>query len=266
VIDETGPCGAFFGPASSWRQVDEGYGGDLRWTYAWDEDRSNWARWQIELDVPGQYEISAWLVDGYASSTRAPYTIRHGGRETTVVQDLTGRSGWTRLGTVEFAADGDEWVALGDDSGESFELRRRVMVDALLLTRVVEGPEPDPEPDADTEPSPEVDAGAPPPDPEPQPDAGSPVRDEDAFATPDGFEDDDVRRGPTIVDGGSTGGGESGWPDTASSRDDSPGRASRVTGDTSNTAGCAVAGPSLPMPAAVSVFAYVLALRRRRLS
>ena len=49
-----------------------------------------------------------------------------------VIDQSTG-TGWVSLGTYDFAADGDEWVRLDDNTGEAFDAQRVLVFDALRV-------------------------------------------------------------------------------------------------------------------------------------
>lgn len=169
TIDDGDPCYRLFGPMDSWRQVgDAGWDGDLRWTFAWDQRRSNVARWTIHPEVAGRYAVEVYVENGYGGSQRAPYLIRHGGAEQEVRVDLSAAVGWVRIGVFAFAAGADQYVEVSDFSGEPLDAQRRIPADALRVVPF-DGDEPPPPP------PPPVDAGGPPPPPPPPPvDAGAP--------------------------------------------------------------------------------------------
>lgn len=195
VLDNQSPCFDLFGPPATWRHVQgEGQGGDLYWTYAWTHDNpSNWARWRLVLDAAGEYDVDVFLVAAYASSRRAIYGVRAAGRERDVALDLSRGAGWVRLGTFDFAAGGDQWIAAYDNTGEDRGLELRVMSDAIRLSPAAAPPPPDadmppPPRDAAVGPGPaDAFVGPDPPDayrPPPARDAGGP----DAYRPPMAFD------------------------------------------------------------------------------
>ncbi|MFP4600212.1 MAG: peptidoglycan DD-metalloendopeptidase family protein [Persicimonas sp.] len=155
TLDDSGPCFQLHGPPDSWRYVsDAGHEGDLHWTYAWDDaEESNWAQWHVELSEAGTYRVEAFVVSDYAQAQQARYEIHHAGQTTEARLDYTAGDGWRSLGEFDFAAGAEQWVANYDNTGESLDDQRRIIADAVRLTRI----RPDePEPDAGT---PEEDAG-----------------------------------------------------------------------------------------------------------
>lgn len=148
TLDDSGPCFELHGPPASWRYVtDAGHDGDLHWTYAWDDaDTSNWAQWHAELSEGGLYEVEVYVVGDYAQSQQARYVIRHDGNETEKRLDYSTASGWRSLGEFEFAQGADQWVANYDNTGDALDAQRRIIADAVRLTRIhVEQPEPAPD-------------------------------------------------------------------------------------------------------------------------
>jgi murein DD-endopeptidase MepM/ murein hydrolase activator NlpD len=148
ILDDEGPCFELHGPPASWRYVtDAGHDGSLHWTYAWDDaDPGNWAQWHAELSEAGTYEVEVWVVSDYAQAQQARYVVRHGTEETEKRLDFTSASGWRSLGEFEFAQGADQWVATYDNTGESLDDQRRVIADAVRLTRIrPQAPEPGPD-------------------------------------------------------------------------------------------------------------------------
>ncbi|MFW5739506.1 MAG: peptidoglycan DD-metalloendopeptidase family protein [Myxococcota bacterium] len=146
ILDDSGPCAQFYGPADSWRDVtDTGHEGNLHWTYAFnDPDPSNWAQWDAHFEEAGDYEVEVHLLPDYAQSRQARYTIRHGGQESERVVDMSAAQQWQSLGVYRFESKGDQHVALYDNTGEALADQRMIMVDAVRFTRVLP-PEPLPE-------------------------------------------------------------------------------------------------------------------------
>lgn len=155
VDDADRSCMRFYGPAQYWRTVnDAGYGDGLRWTHAFvAENPSNRARWALEFDAAGTYRLDAanareWITaNGFDQSRELVYRVRHGGEESTVTVDQSSAVGWVPLGAFTFAAGGDQWVEVLDNTGEDGGLERKIVVDAI---RVSPGDGPAPECEADT--------------------------------------------------------------------------------------------------------------------
>jgi murein DD-endopeptidase MepM/ murein hydrolase activator NlpD len=209
TIDDSGNCFTLHGPPDSWRYVtNAGHNGQLHWTYAWDDpDPGNWAEWAIQLSEAGEYRVEVFLVGEYAQAQRGLYTVRHNGIEQEVRLDMTQGAGWRSLGEFDFAAGGDQRVAVYDNTGESLDLSRKIIADAIRLTRI------------DNEPADDVGTGD---------DVGG---GEDAGGSADSGGTDDV--------GGSDDSGtsdDSGVPDTTE-EDDATGGPTNVTTSSSCTTG-----------------------------
>ncbi|MGM0556569.1 MAG: peptidoglycan DD-metalloendopeptidase family protein [Myxococcota bacterium] len=138
TIDDAGSCFTLHGPPSSWRYVaDAGNGGQLHWTYAWDDpDPGNWAEWDIITSEAGTYRVEVFLVSEYAQAQRGLYRVQHNGADEEVRLDMSQGDGWRSLGEFDFAAGGDQRVAVYDNTGESLDQQRKIIADAIRLTRV----------------------------------------------------------------------------------------------------------------------------------
>ncbi|MEE2788301.1 MAG: peptidoglycan DD-metalloendopeptidase family protein [Myxococcota bacterium] len=143
ILDNRSDCFQRFGPARTWRMVDNaGYDGDFIWTYAWENATpSNWVRWQLVFEEAGRYRIENHVVPEYAQSRRTPYSIQHGGQESEALVDLTSNAPWVLVGEFDFQAGANQWVDQFDNTGENRDLELKVMADALRITRVGDGAE-----------------------------------------------------------------------------------------------------------------------------
>jgi hypothetical protein len=54
--------------------------------------------------------------------------------------DQTAADGWQVLGEIDFAAGGEQWVHLGDNTGEATAAAAQLVFDAVRLTRVDAAP------------------------------------------------------------------------------------------------------------------------------
>lgn len=151
VVDDQGPCFHAFGPPATWRAGNGGEGGTLRWTYAWvSANPGNWARWDLHLAQAGRHHVAVRVVPEFASSERALYRVRHQGQQTDFIVDLSQPGPWIELGELAFAAGGDQWIEVYDNTGENRDLERRIIADAVRLAAV----EPVEVPDMGVEPPP----------------------------------------------------------------------------------------------------------------
>lgn len=147
TIDDGDACFAAGGPAATLRHAaDAGADGALVWTRTTASNLpGNFATWSIALAEAGHYRVEAYTAAAYAQSRRAAYRVRAGGGETIATVDQTAVDGWQPLGDFAFAAGGDQWVQLDDNTGET---GAQLVFDAVRLTRLdPAAPAPDPDPD-----------------------------------------------------------------------------------------------------------------------
>jgi hypothetical protein len=136
TLDDTGSCFRGFGDQAYWRVVDgSGEGGSLRWTNAFESDSpDNWAWWRIELAYAGSYTVEVSSDATYSVHDSVRYQVHAAGVTTEVRVDPTG-GGWHSLGSFDFDAGGDQWVAVFDDE-DSVDSDQHIVADAVRLTRV----------------------------------------------------------------------------------------------------------------------------------
>lgn len=138
VIDDLDACASFFGPAEGYRwNGDHGYGGSFRWTYAFaSATPDNYGEYRLALEEAGDYEVWVYLdPDAAAGSTSSRYLLRHGNAEEEIRVDQANENGWVSLGVFGFVAGADQWLRVLDNTGEPFSERRRIVFDAVKLTR-----------------------------------------------------------------------------------------------------------------------------------
>lgn len=159
TIDDGDECFVGGGPSASMRQVTTaGEGGDLVWTHTTeDTTEANFGRWSFDLAEAGRYELEVYTAAAFAESARARYTIRANGSEHEVVLDQTAIDGWQSLGEIELAAGPDQFLHLGDNTGEALASKTQLVFDAVRLTRK-DAPEPS-EPSSPGEEEPPADTG-----------------------------------------------------------------------------------------------------------
>jgi len=138
-VEDSSSCFHGFGPSAYWREVTTaGSGGSLHWTNAFSSSSpSNWAWWQLNLAEAGQYQVQWYKVSAYAKFAKTRYVVRADGGEYTVVVDQgAGAAGWRTLGTYDFAAGGDQWVAVYDHDSGAVASDQHIIADAVRLVRV----------------------------------------------------------------------------------------------------------------------------------
>lgn len=168
ILDDAGPCFERFGPAATWRTANQGTGGSLIWTYAWvNATPGNWARWQLHFTQAGRYQVFKHKVAGFTPSEATIFNVRASGAEQATRVNFSAAGEWILIGEYDFAAGGNQWVAIEDNTGENRDLERQIVVDSIRILPVRE-PEPEPMPEPAPVPEPEPDQ-APDPTPEGQP-------------------------------------------------------------------------------------------------
>jgi uncharacterized protein (TIGR03382 family) len=138
VIDDGDACFRRGGPGASLREVaDAGWESSLVWTHTTDDTaEANFARWTLELAEAGDYRVEVYTAAAYAQSRQARYQVRHDGVIEEIVVDQTAVDGWQALGDLTFTAGGDQWIHLGDDTGEPLADNVQLVFDAIRLTRL----------------------------------------------------------------------------------------------------------------------------------
>lgn len=135
ILDDYGPCFTAFGNPMYWREVSgQGNEGKFHWTNAWDgASPGNWGRWRIHVAEAGEYEVAFNVVPGYNIAKKVRYTVKHAGGEDTFTVDQSTVTDWHVLGKFNFAPDGDHWVAVYDNTGETAD-DLHLTADAVRLT------------------------------------------------------------------------------------------------------------------------------------
>lgn len=139
TLEEDDACVELGGPSEYLRAESSGSGGGHVWTGSTNgSSASNFARWTLRFAEPGRYRVQAHVAGSTSATREARYVVTHSAGTTDVFADQSSARGFFELGTFDFDADEYE-VFLGDNTGESGSLGRRLMFDAI---RVVTGPQP----------------------------------------------------------------------------------------------------------------------------
>jgi GH25 family lysozyme M1 (1,4-beta-N-acetylmuramidase) len=137
TIDNGEACSELYGPGEYWREEAAGQGGSLVWTNATDYDEpSNYAIWRLFFAESGLYSVEVHIEQPFGETQQASYQIAHAGGETLAPVNQSSESGWVWLGDLMFDAGADHFVRLDDDTGESVDLERSIVYDALRVTRL----------------------------------------------------------------------------------------------------------------------------------
>ncbi|MDP2339549.1 MAG: D-alanyl-D-alanine carboxypeptidase family protein [Deltaproteobacteria bacterium] len=138
VIDDGDNCFTPGGPTQYLRSIDDaGHEGDLIWTGATaNTNADNFGIWWVKVSEPGRYKLEVYVNRDYASSKQAKYSIRHNGRTDIATLDLTTAGNFRSLGEFEFSDGNAQRVRLDDNTGESSSAGKKIMFDALRVTRM----------------------------------------------------------------------------------------------------------------------------------
>jgi murein DD-endopeptidase MepM/ murein hydrolase activator NlpD len=139
IVDEEEAC--FSKLTSYWWSEPEGYDGHHYFTYGIVGPESETVgTYSVDVTVGGTYLVEAHVPQG-ASTTAARYLVDPGsGQAELALVDQSTQKGWVALGEVVFAEGAGRTVVLGDATGESPDLDRRVAFDALRFTFVPDEP------------------------------------------------------------------------------------------------------------------------------
>jgi GH25 family lysozyme M1 (1,4-beta-N-acetylmuramidase) len=140
VIDDGDDCFEGGGPSASMRQVTTaGQDGDLVWTHTTeDAAEANYGTWHLDFTEAGRYRVEVYTDGEFAESKQAKYVVQAGAAEQDVVLDQTAADGWQSLGEFEFAAGGEQWIHLADNTGEALANNTQLVFDAVRVTRIVD--------------------------------------------------------------------------------------------------------------------------------
>ncbi len=146
TIDDGDNCFEPGGPSQYLRAVNVGNDGDLLWTGTTNHASAvSFAVWHLDLAEAGQYRVEAFVQGSVATSTQTKYVVAHAGSTSSVVVDQTGADRWVDLGTFDFDAGGAQRVRVDDNTGEAGSSHKKIVFDAVRLTRI-DGQSVDPSP------------------------------------------------------------------------------------------------------------------------
>jgi hypothetical protein len=138
IIDNGDACFVDGGPATGLRSVTTaGYNDNLLWTHTTDDaTEQNFAEWDFNFASAGRYRVEAYTAAAYAQSKQAGYVIHAGSADNNVTLDQTATDGWQSLGEFDFAQGANQYVHLGDNTGEPNSDAIQLVFDAVRLTAV----------------------------------------------------------------------------------------------------------------------------------
>lgn len=144
IVDNRDSNFVWGGPTSSWYARSTGYRGHLYWTWNSRTRLYNWGKWFPYVNTAGNWEVSVYIPSRYHGSKSARYVIHHNGvQNTCVVNQNIYYDKWVSLGTYYFAGGSNEYVFLGDATGETYGTRF-VGFDAVKFVRQDGGAPPAP--------------------------------------------------------------------------------------------------------------------------
>jgi MYXO-CTERM domain-containing protein len=120
----------------AWHEEATGEGGSLLWTTAHDGSADAVGVFRLSFEASGLYRLEVSTPAAFATTSQADYVVHHAGVSETIRLDQSAADGWRRLGDFLFSGGGDQWVGLGDATGEAATLGRAVVHDALRVTRL----------------------------------------------------------------------------------------------------------------------------------
>lgn len=122
---------------TGWRIAPYGYQGSTRWTYCTDSGPSNWAEWNLDLFCEGRYEIFVFVPEHQAGTKQAKYKIFHNDEvDEVTIRQYDYANEWVSLGVYDFAAEGEEYVYLDDNTGEPRSSDITIAFDAIKFVYI----------------------------------------------------------------------------------------------------------------------------------
>lgn len=136
VLDERMEC--FSRETTFWWSVAEGYADHHFYTFGTDAAADDTiGRFTFDVEVAGRYRVEVFIPSTQADSQNASYDLDPGsGAVTLGPVDQSVQKGWVTLGELQFEQGAGRTLALGDATGESPDLDRKLAYDAVRFTFV----------------------------------------------------------------------------------------------------------------------------------
>jgi uncharacterized protein (TIGR03382 family) len=136
TIDDSDPCFVPGGPSAYMRHVtDAGYDDTLYWTHTTQAaEQANYGEWDLTFAAAGTYHVEAYTAAAYAQSHDADYRVQASSGMQSMTIDQTAVDGWQPLGDIAFGAGGNQWIQLGDNTGEATQ--EQLVFDAIRFTNI----------------------------------------------------------------------------------------------------------------------------------
>jgi MYXO-CTERM domain-containing protein len=134
IVDDGDACFTPGGPTQYMRHVtDAGDISGLYWTHTTTAaSEANYGQWNLDFAAAGTYHVEAYTAAAYATSHAADYLVQAAGAQQSITIDQTAADGWQPLGDIAFAAGGNQWINLGDNTGEPTQ--QQLVFDAIRFT------------------------------------------------------------------------------------------------------------------------------------
>ncbi len=146
LVDEKDP-GCFKRRSNFWWSVAEGQADHHYYTFAADTaEPEALGEWFFDVAEAGDYDVEVHIPQTEADSVGANYTVFDGSNQTTTRVDQTQNKGWVGLGTYAMSIGEKRSVSLGDNTGESADLRIKVAYDAIRVVPIDPAPGEEPVP------------------------------------------------------------------------------------------------------------------------
>lgn len=131
IVDDLSEKFSREGPTRYWHEALTGYKDHSWWTQNNKSGVENIARWSLDVEQPGAYQIAVYIPAQHATTRQAQYTLYHVGKTSLIVVDQeSNRNSWVVLGEFDFDATGDEFLELTDETGEA-DSEFEIAVDAV---------------------------------------------------------------------------------------------------------------------------------------
>jgi MYXO-CTERM domain-containing protein len=133
VVDDGDACFTPGGPSQYMRHVTDAGDSGLYWTHTTTAaSEANYGQWNLDFAAAGTYHVEVYTAAAYATSHAADYLVQANGAQQSITIDQTAADGWQPLGDIAFAAGGEQWINLGDNTGEPTQ--QQVVFDAIRFT------------------------------------------------------------------------------------------------------------------------------------
>jgi lysozyme len=138
ILDEEEDCVIGGGPMQYFHAVSgEGFNNGLVYTGTTaSASVYNYVQWNLTFAQSGTYKVEVYTDTTYARSKQAKYKIRHNGSTHSVTLNQSSANGWRNLGNFTFAAGTNQYIYLGDNTGESSSQNIKIAFDAIKITRI----------------------------------------------------------------------------------------------------------------------------------